>query len=529
MTDNPQLTGLSSWHFHPNRYYRTRKFASNFIHSYRNICGKGAPSPDSFSRLVPEFTRLYNRALMDLAPSERPMDPKLPTKELSLAIHFARHYLNGRNIYHFNPDLQDVFLEYEDIYKLKFSDLALPAPVIYLSFGTYAGLMLFDGHTFDGAYVTRHGNGSLEILATTIDDDLNPPPDKGTLSKPDPYFYYGLRAEGKGELIEPAAVKAWDERRPGDLFDKEELFITVQALIAGALFDLTINGGRFISRYPDDSPEDILERLRVARGAVDTSRLIEQLAREGYTLIHFRELDDDEQGVEPAIPQPELRPDWDRESGIQMYLDRLLRENTQSAADYDKLTHFLSELRTSEGIDSLRSHLFRASKMIASTVSEEDLFAMIDGYIEDAAESGDKHFSERYDLGLQRHLAAKLWKTLLLEGIWGDYYELINHAYLILMLRIEAAVREEGIRAPYEADLYNTMRAMVKMNAEQVGREVIKMRRYRIEWPYSEEQSDLFNKLCSEISHEIFGLLLRADKGIDSILKGKGNDNPEMN
>lgn len=222
----------------------------------------------------------------------------------------------------------------------------------------------------------------------------------------------------------------------------------------------------------------------------------------------------------------ELSGEIDKESAIQNFLMALLKRRLVTGEDQRKGEGFLSRLRTSEGVEVLRSILLELTQKMATEITEADMDAMADSYIEDALMFRDPFFVSHPNLNQQRFLALKLWKELILADVWKDYFELINHAYLMLVVRLEERSRQ-GLAGKYEIRLHSELLAMVELDEAQIQQRITNMLNYPLYPPDSIDESNLFNKLCGDITYEVLGLLLRFDYG--EVLRGKGNKDPDLN
>jgi hypothetical protein len=213
------------------------------------------------------------------------------------------------------------------------------------------------------------------------------------------------------------------------------------------------------------------------------------------------------------------------ESPIQLQLDDLLRGST-SEEDYRKATAFLDKLQTSEALTYYRYVMYGFTSSLQGDTSDEELEEMFNDYIEDGITVGVPPFADEESTFIQRGLAMTVWKAIFMLEAKDDYDYLFNHAYLVLTTRIESAAKVRTIY-DYERRMHAALMGLPSKGLKE-GKEIFEgLKLYSIGQPHAIEGSNLFNKLSSDITLEMMGLLLRLPHL--ETLRGAGNRNPGRN
>lgn len=310
--------------YHPDRYYCTRSFVKTLLPIYRQKADGVVPSMDTLNVIGQSFIRFYNTAILELPFEQRPADTRQMTEEISLFMHYAAFHKSGRNIFHFQPALTNL-LRRTEVDDVILDNIHLPYEAFYLGFGQQADLDLWEqGYLVDGAYVSRaHVDTTdlIQILLTTVRTDLDYTGKLNFVLCPDRYYYFPLHLTEPGITVKTAIDRSIAEHRP---FEPKEVpdtsgeysFLgrTVSVTDRGKLsqievaennkegfpvflesIKLIVNGLCYLSsqhrevatRFPDDTPKALLEKLARATNPKEASRTTSKLASMGYTTIHF--------------------------------------------------------------------------------------------------------------------------------------------------------------------------------------------------------------------------------------------------
>lgn len=310
--------------YHPNRYYNSRPFIKTLLSIYRQNAGSGLPTMEVLNAISNSYVQFYNSAILELPLEDRPSSASFITKEVSLFMHYANFYRNGRNIFHFQRALTTL-LRQTEVDDVILDAIKLPYNAFYVHFGQQSDLNLWGQHYFvDGAYVstaTTESSSIFQILLTTIRTDLDYSIKPNYILHPDRYYYFPLNLTEKGITVKTAINNSIAEHQPftpKNLPDTTGTYVVddrkVSVVDRGKFtsleiaaekkqgfpifleaIKLVINGICYLSsqhqeintRFPDNAPKGLLERLQRAQKPADIARTTRKLASMGYTKIHF--------------------------------------------------------------------------------------------------------------------------------------------------------------------------------------------------------------------------------------------------
>jgi hypothetical protein len=152
--------------------------------------------------------------------------------------------------------------------------------------------------------------------------------------------------------------------------------------------------------------------------------------------------------------------------------------------------------------------MYESSRQNFLRCRDDDIYELFDEYINEINMLSGTFPKTSFSIEMQKRIALDIWKHLLSAKAKGNYSFLLYHGYIMLMNRIEAA---EAVRKlyDYELQLHFHMRKLID-STKQKGRKIFeKLIQYSIGPPYAIENSNLFNKMASEITHEMLGCLVR--------------------
>jgi hypothetical protein len=136
----------------------------------------------------------------------------------------------------------------------------------------------------------------------------------------------------------------------------------------------------------------------------------------------------------------------------------------------------------------------------------ESFDGIIEDYVKDVGKTAEM-LKTTFELDIQKQIAKDVWNRLLSPEGKGNFNVLFNHGYLHLIIRIEKAcdVRE---LFPYERKLHDDMLTMMNTSTIQGQNIIQELFETPVGPPHAVEDSNLFMKMMSEISHEMLGTLL---------------------
>lgn len=169
----------------------------------------------------------------------------------------------------------------------------------------------------------------------------------------------------------------------------------------------------------------------------------------------------------------------------------------------------INKLNHSAGVQVLRDMMYELSRQQFLQCSENDLYECFDDYISEIKMISGSFPKTSFSIGMQKRIAADIWKHLLSPKAKGNYSFLLFHGYIMLMMRIEKKAYNDKELFEYEQILHFNMKKLIdstKQKAKIIRENLVN---YPIGPPYAIENSNLLNKMASEITHEMLGCLIR--------------------
>ena len=186
----------------------------------------------------------------------------------------------------------------------------------------------------------------------------------------------------------------------------------------------------------------------------------------------------------------------------------LENEYPQDAEKLKSVKSLLSKLSQSAAVQAFRDRMSEVSRQQFLNYNEKDIYPLFDDYIKDIQQISGTFPKTSFAIEMQKRISFDIWKHLLSAKARGNFFYLFSHAYIMLMKRIEAAKDVRDLHE-YEIHLHQNMRKLID-STKQKGLNIFeKLMQYSIGPPYAIENSNLLNKMASEINHEMFGCLLR--------------------
>ncbi len=177
-------------------------------------------------------------------------------------------------------------------------------------------------------------------------------------------------------------------------------------------------------------------------------------------------------------------------------------ENIKSLkALFNKLNH-------SAGVQILRDTMYELSRQNFLKCKDKDIYELFDEYIEEIQKIGGSFPKTSFSIEMQKRIAFDIWKHLLSLKAKGNYSFLLFHGYIWFMMRIEKAEAARELY-DYEIQLHFHMRKLIDSTKQRSKKIFEKLMRFAIGPPHAIENSNLLNKMASEITHEMLGCLIR--------------------
>lgn len=287
---------MKSVDFHPMRYRQERPFAGEFLQWWKRKVGRG-PVTERNAKLIADFIGWkYDQALRKIPITLRPKDALVFTREVNLAVYAGLFNAWGQNIF-LVPDRIRALLEQTDLSGVAASDVQLPFPSLYVSFGAgFDGALPGPPNRIDGAYVYAQHPDTLEVAVTSCLEGRR----SAWPTQQEPYQWFGFdlrdRSRTFEELLDAEREKlaadltsGWNGVRQQSEQWREGLSAAVSALTLAINVVCLINAtsaGEFSTAYPDDAPETLRDEANDRRRRAGRIAR-EQLLERGYMPVRI--------------------------------------------------------------------------------------------------------------------------------------------------------------------------------------------------------------------------------------------------
>lgn len=303
--------------YHPDRFRLSRPFAKQAINLYRS--NGSIPTMETLNKMASFIINSYNSQIKDMPRLQRPINPQhILNSEISYVMHYAAFEVHGRNVLDFEDKMVTLFKQ-TDIDEVPISTLNFPFDVFYMSFGKQNDLNLWDaGYYVDGAYITKIEN-VIQIVLSTIRDDIDYKDPLNWIIHQDRYYYLSINTENPDLKIIDAINQALEEDLKTQEKQKEKPETTgeyggikyvevhhktadktIKELSTGfpvfkEALKLVVNGLCYFTgyrddietRWPDDTPPLLVDRLKNATKPNAVKKITSELKSKGYTKIHY--------------------------------------------------------------------------------------------------------------------------------------------------------------------------------------------------------------------------------------------------
>lgn len=176
--------------------------------------------------------------------------------------------------------------------------------------------------------------------------------------------------------------------------------------------------------------------------------------------------------------------------------------------DYQKAKKTLKRVAHTKVLDRYRQLMHKHAKKVFSKNNEQDILEFFESYIDEIKEIGGEFYKTSFSIEQQKRIALDIWYHILSPKAKENYFFLVNHGYTMLMSRIKLAEQERQL-FDYEIDMHNIMDKILFSSKEKGYLLFEKLNEYKITKQYSWGTDNLYDKMSAEITHEIFGCLLR--------------------
>lgn len=201
------------------------------------------------------------------------------------------------------------------------------------------------------------------------------------------------------------------------------------------------------------------------------------------------------------------------------------KDNHNIKAQNQRLKYFLSVLREMIGKNPMypkgykksqtklnRSKSLRQFRNVAhehqqqQEFSKPEFYTFAEEYVSDITEMGGV-IKTAFSLSIQKRIAFDIWNYIMSVKGRDNYNFLFNHAYLVVMSRLQQSheLRGWGIDEEF---LASRMAKLISTSKKRGMMILSEMANTPVGPPFAIEGSNFFNKAASEIMHEMVGTLL---------------------
>ncbi len=309
--------------YHPERFKITRPHAKHMVSYFKSNISDGLVTDRHFPELQMIFQRKGLSEVKRLPINRRPQNMKPLMKDLSLALHYSIFNVLGKNIFHFDADLVEKFKQ-TDIDEVPVSALSFPHKAFYLSFGKQEELNLWvEGYYVDGAYVSKLPGLPMQILLSTVRDDIDYKDETNWITNPDRYYYMSIDMEDPDAILSKVVDAALEEdisstrdlanqipvisdhelmnkdvtiidnrKRSSELEIKEkvagfDVFKEALRLVINGLFYITAYNEEIEERWTDETPQRLIDNLNAASTKSAQQKARAEILSQGYTKVSY--------------------------------------------------------------------------------------------------------------------------------------------------------------------------------------------------------------------------------------------------
>lgn len=325
--------------YHPDKYYKTRHFISDFDHKYfKGLIADemmGGPLMLDLNKVITTDKKSLDHSLkMALSGSDIiSSDPLEIMREQTIYILSTKFKNRGKNIFHITDALFQL-LKKTDTDNISFDSIKFPYKTFYIYFGKQNNWEIEDGKYIDGAYVNVDiEDRYLQFILTTQDEFVDSNLTKKYIYLFDETKSIGLDFEENPDLTINEAIQneflkleqtlVDKDKKHEDILKKLELenehkegiraarefykkefeaddlyrykkdkiylehFKSICSLIVNSVLYLNIENREVSTSYPPTTPKMFLDELRNAKQKNKRKTIEDKIERLGYTKIHF--------------------------------------------------------------------------------------------------------------------------------------------------------------------------------------------------------------------------------------------------
>lgn len=183
-------------------------------------------------------------------------------------------------------------------------------------------------------------------------------------------------------------------------------------------------------------------------------------------------------------------------------------ENEYKSTEIPKsIKVYFQQLEKSKAIAKFRDMMFEYSRKHFINWTDEIFNELFDSYVEEIKNISGSFYSTSFSIVVQKRIARDIWLHLLSQKARSNYDFLFNHSYIFVITRIEEAEKIRDL-SDWEIELHQRMIELMRVSRERGYRIIDSLRDYPMPVDYGGAKT-LFEKIPAEITHEVFGTLLR--------------------
>ena len=182
-------------------------------------------------------------------------------------------------------------------------------------------------------------------------------------------------------------------------------------------------------------------------------------------------------------------------------------EYTDSSPGRKNTKAFLARLEKAKGLAPIREIAFTHSIEQIQNVPDEELHEYFDSYVEDVTTDGGD-FNTQFSMETSKRIGTDIWRHILSPKAKPNYDFIFNHAFVMLISRLETAKATGGLQE-WEEFMYIHMVKLIEAKGHKADKLINQLKNYPLDPPYALYPSTIFVKMLSEVTHEMLGCILR--------------------
>ena len=188
--------------------------------------------------------------------------------------------------------------------------------------------------------------------------------------------------------------------------------------------------------------------------------------------------------------------------------DAILDHEYVKDENLDKAHLLLKKIGNSAAIQFFRDRVYEIIKEMVRESGKLKIYELFDDYIDDIVDVAGSFYETSFSIETQKRIAYDILSHLVSAKARRNYIFLFSHSFVTLMNRIE---RIKDVRNFYEYEiiLHQNMMKLIGTSKSKGLKIFNRLANYQLRPPHTLENSNLLNKMASEITHEMLGCIIR--------------------